>query len=59
MKTTYKVVGTTYFRGYAPGEEFDAELDPDVERRAKERGSIRVVKRQDTKPTKKEEEADG
>jgi hypothetical protein len=59
VKTTYKVVGTTYFRGHAPGEEFQADLEPEQERRAKERGQIRVVKRADTKPTKKEEEADG
>jgi hypothetical protein len=57
--TVYKVTGSTYFRGYAPGEEFQADLTEEQERRAKERGSIRVVKRQDTKPTKKEEEADG
>jgi hypothetical protein len=56
MKTTYKVVGSTYFRGYAPGEEFNADLTEEQERRAKERGSIRVVKR--NTPTKKEEEAD-
>jgi hypothetical protein len=56
MKTTYKVVGSTWFRGHAPGEEFDADLTEDQERRAKDRGSIRVVKR--NTPTKKEEEAD-
>jgi hypothetical protein len=56
MKTTYKVIGSTYFRGYAPGEEFDADLSEEQERRAKDRGSIRVVKR--NTPTKKEEEAD-
>lgn len=43
--TTYKVTGPTAYRGHAPGEEFQADLSPDEERRAKERGSIRVVKR--------------
>ena len=54
--TTYKVTGSTTFAGHPPGEEFDAELDPDQERRAKERGSIRVVKR-DTKPKEEEDDA--
>jgi hypothetical protein len=45
--TTYKVTGTTSFAGHKPGEEFEAELDPEQERRAKDRGSIRVVKRTD------------
>jgi len=58
--TRYKVTGSTGFLGHKPGEEFDADLDPDLERRAKQRGSIRVVKRDD-KPSKdtKEEESDG
>lgn len=58
MKTTYKVTARTGFRGHAEGEEFEAELSPDEERRAKERGSIRVVKRGDDKP-KKEDGSDG
>jgi hypothetical protein len=54
--TTYKVTGTTAYAGHQPGEEFDAELDEQAERRAVGRGSIRVVKRADKKTTKKEEE---
>lgn len=50
MKTTYKVMAATGYRGLAEGEEFEAELSEDEERRAKERGSIRVVKRGDDKP---------
>ena len=49
MKTTYKVTAATGFRGHAEGEEFEAELTEDEERRAKERGSLRVVKRGDDK----------
>jgi hypothetical protein len=45
--TVYKVTAGTGFQGYAEGEEFEADLPADVERRAKERGSIRVVKRDD------------
>jgi hypothetical protein len=52
--TTYKVTAKTGYQGYAEGEEFDADLTEDQERRAKERGSIRVVKRDDTKPKGKE-----
>jgi hypothetical protein len=59
MKTTYKVVGSTYFRGYAPGEEFEAELTEEQERRAKERGSIRVIKRGENKKEKEEAEPNG
>jgi len=51
--TLYKVTAATGFRGFKEGEEFEAELAPDEERRAKERGSIRVVKRDD-KEGKKE-----
>ena len=43
-KTTYKVTGSTAFRGHEPGEEFDDELTPDEERRALERGSVEIVK---------------
>jgi hypothetical protein len=57
MKTTYKVTGLTPFAGHGPGEEFDAELDPDQERRAKARGQIRVVRR-DTTKHEEEETAD-
>lgn len=61
-KTTYKVTGATNYGGYEPGEEFEAELDPAAERRAVERGSLRVVKRPDTedkpKTGKKKEGSD-
>lgn len=40
--TSYTVTGTTSYRGFAPGETFDAELTEDEERRAVERGSISV-----------------
>jgi hypothetical protein len=54
MKTTYKVTGLTPFAGHPPGEEFEADLDPEQERRAKQRGSIRVVRRGDTKHEEEE-----
>jgi hypothetical protein len=44
MKTTYKVSGLTAFMDHQPGEEFDADLDEDLEDRAIERGSIEIVK---------------
>lgn len=52
-KTLYKVTGLTSFRGHKPGEEFEAELTEDEERRAKARGSIRVVKRGDDDKTQR------
>ena len=59
MTTRYKVVGPTGFQGHKPGDVFDADLDPGLERRAKARGSIRVVKHDTTPPThEKEETAD-
>ena len=48
--STYKVTTST-FRGYAEGEEFEAELDPFLEEQAVEQGQIEVVKK-----TKKEKE---
>jgi hypothetical protein len=54
MRTTYKVTAATGFRGHAEGEEFEAELSPDEERRAKQRGSIRVVKSGDKKKEEKQ-----
>ena len=53
MKTTYKALAA--FQGHQPGEEFEAELDPELARRARERGQIKEVK----SPKKKEEKADG
>ena len=40
MKTKYKVTGPVAFMDVEPGEEFEADLDPDLEARALERGSI-------------------
>jgi hypothetical protein len=58
--TLYKVTGETPYLGHQPGEEFEAELDPDRERRAKDRGSIRVLKRGNhTHENEKEVEANG
>jgi hypothetical protein len=45
MKTTYKAI--TKFQGHEPGEEFEADLDADLERRAKERGQIKPVKKEE------------
>lgn len=42
-KRTYKVTAATGFRGHQQGDQFDAELTEQEERRAVERGSIRVV----------------
>jgi hypothetical protein len=49
----YRVTGPTAFHGHPPGEVFEADLDPDQERRALERGSIKAVK-----ATKKTEEGE-
>ena len=50
MKTTYKALSR--FQGHEPGEEFAADLDPALERRAVERGQIKKVT-----PKKKEEKS--
>ncbi len=42
--TTYKVTAETGFDGHQLGDEFDADLDPELEERALERGSIQIVK---------------
>jgi hypothetical protein len=56
VTTTYKVTARSGYRGHAEGDEFEADLSEDEERRAKERGSIRVVKRGDAeKPTKEKD----
>ena len=57
-KTAYKVTGPTAFRGHSPGSELEADLDPGLERRAKERGSIRVVKRGEEAADQKEDGGD-
>ena len=58
MTTTYKVTGTTAFAGHKPGEEFDADLTPEQEQRAKARGQLRVVRRDTPKPEEEEATAD-
>jgi hypothetical protein len=54
--TTYKVTGPTAFDDHQPGEEFEADLDEDLEARAVERGSITIVK---GKAKTRKEEDDG
>jgi hypothetical protein len=39
----YLVTGKRRYRDHEPGCTFEAKLDPDAERRAIERGSIRVL----------------
>jgi len=39
----YLVTGRRQYRWHEPGTVFEANLDPDAERRAIERGSIRVL----------------
>jgi len=51
--TTYKVTGPTAFQGHKPGEQFDADLDENAERRAIARGSIKK-----TTAKKKEDDSD-
>jgi len=41
----YRVKGTMAFRGHQPGEEFVATLNPNMERRALQRGSIVLLER--------------
>ena len=41
--TKYKVTAKTGYQGRAEGEEFDADLSEDEERRATERGSLEIV----------------
>lgn len=48
-KTSYVVTGTTGYLGHTLGETFEADLDPAAERRAVERGSIKVKKAATTK----------
>ena len=54
--TTYKVTAATGFDDHKEGEEFEADLDEDLEARALERGSIEIVK---GKPKRKEAATDG
>lgn len=46
-KQKYRVLSATGFRGHKKDETFEADLTPDEERRAKQRGSIRAVKSDD------------
>lgn len=41
----YKVISATGYKGHKEGDTFEADLTPDEERRAKARGSIRVIRR--------------
>ena len=41
--TRYRVTSSTPFAGYPPGAVFDADLDPELEQRASERGSITIT----------------
>ena len=43
MHKKYLVTGTRQYRWHEPGTVFEANLDPDAERRAIERGSIRIL----------------
>jgi len=52
--TKYKVTGPVPFDVYQPGEEFEADLDEELEERALERGSISVVGGRTSKKTKEE-----
>lgn len=57
--TTYRVTSATGFLGHKEGDEFDAELTPEQERRAKHRGAIRVVRRGDDNDKTKSKEKEG
>ena len=41
----YEVLGTREYRGHAPGEQFEAQLERNAERRAVMRGSIQLLRR--------------
>lgn len=43
--TVYLVTGPRKYREHPPGEQFIADLDPDVEERAVRIGAIKVVAR--------------
>jgi len=45
--TVYKVTAATGYRGHKQGEEFKADLSPEQERRAIERGSIKKVNKKE------------
>ena len=56
-KTTYKVTGNVPFMDHQPGEEFEADLDPELEERALERGAIEVAGTRSTRKKKGEGDA--
>jgi hypothetical protein len=56
MKTVYKVTGLS-FQGHPHGEEFEADLDPALEKRAKARGQIKPVKSGNDKQRKEQADA--
>lgn len=43
MHKRYLVTGNRRYRNHEPGDIFEARLDPDAERRAVDRGSIKVL----------------
>ena len=45
VKRTYKVIAAQGYAGHAEGEEFEAELDPFLEKWAKDQGLIEPVKK--------------
>jgi len=52
-----RYLALTAYAGHKPGEEFTAQLAPDAERRALERGNIEIVEKK-AKPKDKEEDSD-
>lgn len=52
--TTYKVTGALPYRGHKHGEVFEADLEPNAERRALARGAIA---KSTAKPTTEEGKA--
>ena len=46
--SVYQVIGRLGYKGHKPGEQFEAVLDPMVERRAIARRNIRLIS--NTKP---------
>ncbi len=45
MSGLYRVIGRVAYRGHAPGEEFEAVLDPAAEARGLARGNIELLER--------------
>lgn len=48
--TTYRVTAVTGFEEHQLGDVFDADLDPELEERALERGQLEKAKPGDKKP---------